>query len=108
MKVDPYWPIQYKVRFPDNRQATDIFHGYARLYKELCRKEYFSHRTVIIQGSRSRSDQLINQYQVEEKTLVVQYGMEQVLDSHRLWAVITDCNCKGNVINPIIQPRTRY
>jgi hypothetical protein len=28
MKVDPYRQIQYKARFRDNRQATDIFHGY--------------------------------------------------------------------------------
>jgi hypothetical protein len=27
-EVDSYRPIQYKARFRDNRQATDIFHGY--------------------------------------------------------------------------------
>jgi hypothetical protein len=27
-KLDSYEPIQYKARSRDNRQATDIFHGY--------------------------------------------------------------------------------
>jgi hypothetical protein len=36
---------------------------------------------------------------VEEKTLVIQQGMERVVDSHWLWAVITDCNCKELLIN---------
>jgi hypothetical protein len=27
-KIDHYRSIQYKARFRDNRQATDIFHGY--------------------------------------------------------------------------------
>jgi hypothetical protein len=45
---------------------------------------------------------------VEEKTLVVQQGMERVVDIHWLWAVIIDCNYKEVPINPIIESRTHY
>jgi hypothetical protein len=40
---------------------------------------------------------------VEEKTLVVQEGMEQVLGSHRLWTIISDCNTSANKSNNPIQ-----
>jgi hypothetical protein len=46
--------------------------------------------------------------QSQQKTLAVQYGMERVLDSHWLWAVIIDCNCKEVLINPIVHSGTRY
>jgi hypothetical protein len=33
---------------------------------------------------------------------------EAAWGSHRLWAVIRECNCKETPINPIIRSRTRY
>jgi hypothetical protein len=56
---------------------------------------------------------------VEEKTLVVHEGMEPVLDSHRLWAVVNlikgNCNRSANKSNHpfqiplllVMEPRTR-
>jgi hypothetical protein len=46
-KVNPYIQIQYKTRFSDNRQATDILPWIrARLYKEPCREEPFLHKRI--------------------------------------------------------------
>jgi hypothetical protein len=66
--------------------------------------------------ARPRSDLLVNENRliVEEKTLVVQEGMERALGSHRLWTVIYDCNISANKSNQpihnlllfVTEPRT--
>jgi hypothetical protein len=45
-----------------------------------------------------RSDWLVDQnlVAVEERTLVVQEGMEQALGSHQLWAIVIAIKCNYN------------
>jgi hypothetical protein len=57
-------------------------------------------------SGRSRNSEVRREFKceqwfvaVQEKTLVVQQGMKRVVDSHWLWAVIIDCNCKEVPIN---------
>jgi hypothetical protein len=83
----------------------------ARLFKEPCREEWFSRRTVIVQGSRSRrSDQFVNQDQISNSRREDTHSPVRIGASLRqslIGAVMIYCNCK-EVSNPFIQSRTHY
>jgi hypothetical protein len=97
-------------------RASNKYFPCIRARLEPCIEEWFIRKRVVLQGSRSgRSDRFVNQNQVSHsgrEDTRSPLRNEASLDSHGLWALIINCNCKGSahksshpVHNPLYSSR---